>query len=220
MAFDPKEQRMKQTNWLGPVVLGLALLAGACNQDAFLPKTARSYDQVQRLGNPLVSEVFLAKRSHPVHGSIGPDRDVALLTAELKGFVANVAGRNATVQNTLAAVLLPDELIIQTDKDPGTAGWLSWALANGWGGRKLTDDVVDAGLDAIFGRSSTRTTRAPGCQRTTSPPMTSRSARRFRTSRRRICRDASRGGDSGSCGGGPHGRDGRYGSCRRSRPRD
>jgi len=87
---------------------------------------------------------------------------VALLTAELKGFVANVAGRNATVQNTLAAVLLPDELIVQTDKDPGTAGWLSWALANGWGGRKLTDDVVDAGLDAIFGPLLDPNNTSPG----------------------------------------------------------
>jgi hypothetical protein len=132
-------------------VLGLALASAACNRDAFMPKTERTYNQVQRLGNPLVSEVFLAKRSHPVHGTTGPDRDAALIGNELKSFVANVAGRNATVQNTLAAVLLPDELIIQTDKDPATAGWLSWALANGWGGRKLTDDVVDAGLNAIFG---------------------------------------------------------------------
>jgi len=155
---------MKPTNWLAPVVLGLALLAGACNEDAILSKTTRTYNQVQRLGNPLVSEVFLAKRSHPVHGSIGPDRDVALLTAELKGFVASVAGRNTTVQNTLAAVLLPDELIIQTDKDPATAGWLSWALANGWGGRKLTDDVVDAGLDAIFGPLLDPSNTSPGLE--------------------------------------------------------
>jgi len=162
MAFDHKEQAMQPTNWLTPAVLGLALLAGACNADTFLPRTGRTYYQVQRLGNPLVSEVFLAKRSHPVHGSIGPDRDVGLLTAELKGFVANVAGRNATVQNTLAAVLLPDELIVQTDKAPGTAGWLSWALANGWGGRKLTDDVVGAGLDAIFGPLLDPNNTSPG----------------------------------------------------------
>ena len=32
-----------------------------------------------------------------------------------------------------------------------TAGWLSWALAAGYGGRKLNDDVVDAGLTAVFG---------------------------------------------------------------------
>lgn len=111
----------------------------------------RTYNQVQRLGNPLVSEVFLAKRSHALHGSTGPSADVANIRAELVSFVATVAGRNATVQNTLASVLLPDMLIVQTDKDPATAGWLSWALANGYGGRKLTDDVVDAGLSAIFG---------------------------------------------------------------------
>jgi hypothetical protein len=41
-------------------------------------------------------------------------------------------------------------LIVQSDRSPATAGWLSWALANGWGGRRLEDDVVDVGLTAIF----------------------------------------------------------------------
>ena len=154
---------MKTSKWLAPAMLGLALVA-ACNEDTFQPSVARSYNQVQRLGNPLVSEVLLAKRSHPVHGSVGPDRDVALISAELKAFVANVAGRNATVQNTLAAVLLPDELIVQTDKASATAGWLSWALANGWGGRTLTDDVVDAGLAAIFGPLLDPNNTSPGLE--------------------------------------------------------
>jgi hypothetical protein len=52
-------------------------------------------------------------------------------------------------------VLLPDLLVVQTDKDPSTAGWLNWVglppLANGWGGRKLQDDVVDLALLAVFG---------------------------------------------------------------------
>ena len=114
------------------------------------PTTARAYDQVQRLGNPLVSEVFLSKRSHPTHASIGPADDT-IIEAEFKNFVATVAGRDTTVQNTLASVLLPDMLIVQTTKAPKTAGWLTWALADGYGGRQLKDDVVDAGLDAIFG---------------------------------------------------------------------
>lgn len=146
-------------------LVGLALGAAGCDENDAVtaPTTARAYNQVQRLGNPLVSEVFLAKRSHPVHGSIGPAADT-LIAPELKAFVANVAGRNTTVQNTLAAVLLPDELIIQTDKDPTTAGWLSWALANGWGGRKLTDDVVAAGLDAIFGPLLDPNNTTPGLE--------------------------------------------------------
>ena len=136
-----------------PLLLALVVATACSNNDSTTTTTpvARTYDQVQRLGNPLVSEVFLAKRSHDLHGSIGPALDNTLIKAELVSFVATVAGRNATVQNTLAAVLLPDMLIVQTDKSPSTAGWLSWALANGWGGRKLTDDVVDAGLSAIFG---------------------------------------------------------------------
>lgn len=114
------------------------------------PTTTRAYDQIQRLGNPLVSEVFLAKRSHPTHGAIGPADDT-IIEPEFKNFVAMTAGRDTTVQNTLAAVLLPDMLIVQTDKPTSTAGWLSWALSGGYGGRLLTDDVTADGLDAIFG---------------------------------------------------------------------
>jgi hypothetical protein len=115
------------------------------------PDGTRVYNQVERLGNPLVSEVFLAKRNHGFHNAGMPSTDVANHAAELRAFVAAVAGRDATVANTLASVLLPDLLIVQTDKATNTAGWLTWALANGYGGRKLTDDVVDAGLAALFG---------------------------------------------------------------------
>ena len=136
-----------------PALLLLPLLAGCSDDDNDVtgPDGARMYHQVQRLGNPLVSEVFLAKRSHPTHGATGPAQDVAQIGAELRNFVLTVAGRNQTVANTLQAVLLPDMLIAQTNKAPGSVGWLSWALADGWGGRTLADDVVDAGLMAVFG---------------------------------------------------------------------
>lgn len=133
------------------------LLAGAmaCSNDDEMstPSEPQAYDQVQRLGNPLVSEVFLAKRSHPQHGAISPDMDVAMLGDEVKSFVLTIAGRNQTLANTLTAVLLPDMLIVQTDKPVASAGWLTWLpqLGNGWGGRKLENDVVDLGLLAIFG---------------------------------------------------------------------
>jgi hypothetical protein len=155
---------LMSVNRLAPLALVL-LAAAACSSGDTITTTnptPRMYNQVQRLGNPLVSEVFLAKRSHALHGSTGPSTDVTYIRAELVNFVATVAGRNTTVQNTLASVLLPDMLVVQTDKDPATAGWLSWALANGWGGRKLSDDVVDAGLSAIFGSLLDPNNTSPG----------------------------------------------------------
>lgn len=136
----------------------LSLAIAACDSDNSTtgPNTngstpvVRSFNQVQRLGNPLVSEVFLSKKDHPFHGSIGPADDAASFGATVKGFVAAFRPQATTLQNTLAAVLLPDMLIVQTDKAASSAGWLTWALANGYGGRKLTDDVVDTGLSAIF----------------------------------------------------------------------
>jgi len=136
------------------IALLLAGVAACSNNDGVnTPSDPQFYDQVQRLGNPLVSEVFLAKRSHGQHGSIGPDRDVASHSDELRNFVLTVAGRNQTLANTLAAVLLPDMLIVQTDKPVASAGWLTWLpqLGNGWGGRRLENDVVDLGLLATFG---------------------------------------------------------------------
>ena len=152
------------TTRLAASVIAMLALAACSNEDTMTTPTTstRMYNQVQRLGNPLVSEVFLAKRSHATHGSTGPAQDVSLIRAELVSFVATVAGRNATVQNTLASVLLPDMLIVQTDKAQSTAGWLGWALSNGWGGRKLTDDVVDAGLSAIFGTLLDPSNVSPG----------------------------------------------------------
>jgi hypothetical protein len=135
--------------------LALIAVAGACSDDdndlTGNGDTDRVYVQVERLGNPLVSEVTLAKRNHGFHNAGSPSTDVANHSAELRAFVTTVAGRDASVANTLASVLLPDMLIVQTDKPAATAGWLTWALADGYGGRNLTDDVVDAGLQAIFG---------------------------------------------------------------------
>ena len=137
---------------IGPALATVLLASAACSNDnngSTGPGT-REYNQVQRLGNPLVSEVFLAKKNHAFHGSVGPSADVAAFAATVKAFPA-AFGRDAVIGNTLASVLLPDMLIVQLDKPASSAGWLSWALADGYGGRNLSDDVVDAGLTAIFG---------------------------------------------------------------------
>ena len=95
-----------------------------------------------------------SKRSHPTHGSIGPDQDAALVAPEVVDFLTTVAGRDPAYIQAIAPALIPDVLVVDTSKDPaGPSGWLTWLpqLGGGYGGRKLTDDVVDLALTAVFG---------------------------------------------------------------------
>ena len=105
---------------LGAAVAALGLGAAGCSDDNG-PSTPQSFDQIQRLGNPLISEVLLSKASHPTHGTIGPDADAAMIGPEILSFITgsgSVAGRSEAYANTLGSVLLPDVLVVQTDKDP------------------------------------------------------------------------------------------------------
>ncbi|MBI3792852.1 MAG: DUF4331 family protein [Gemmatimonadetes bacterium] len=151
--------RTLRTACVAPALFA-ALAACTDTRTIFAPDTNRTYVQVERLGNPLVNEVFIAKRNHGVHNATSPNQDVANLAPEMQAFV-NSFGRPAIVGQTLTQVLLPDELIVDPTKATNTAGWLSWALASGYGGRLLTDDVVDAGTAAIFGSLLSPTNTIP-----------------------------------------------------------
>ena len=108
------------------------------------------YEQVEFLGNPLVSEVTIVKANHDRYNRTQP-YNTAEFGRQSLAFINTFRPNQPVVANTLGAVLYPDMLIVESSKAPSTSGWLSWALANGWGGRNLSDDVVDAGLSAIFG---------------------------------------------------------------------
>jgi hypothetical protein len=114
----------------------------------------RLFTQRERLGNPLVSEVMIRKAQHHAHNTGMPSTDVAEFADDLTAFVTDVAGRDVAYAGAIAGALLPDMLITYPRRDnvnPGTpVFWLSWAFG-GYGGRGLTDDVVDIGLGAIFG---------------------------------------------------------------------
>jgi hypothetical protein len=143
------------TSLLRAACVALLLPMVACSDDNNSTTepiaTPRTYVQVERLGNPLVSEVFFLKRDHPLHNITAPATDVANgFGDKIKAFT-NGFNRGPAIANTLAAVLVPDMLLVFPNRPGTTSGWLSWALANGYGGRNLRDDVVDAGLTAIFG---------------------------------------------------------------------
>lgn len=161
-------------------LLAAALATGACGEDTRtitdvitetdtvtltvrdtirIGNTAVLFDQIERLANPLVSEVTIDKREHPHYNTSVPSEDVAQFRPQIARFITTVAGRDPAYANTVAAALTPDMLLVRTDRVGGgplgpNVGWLTYVLdpANGYGGRKLQgDDVVDKGLAVIFG---------------------------------------------------------------------
>lgn len=162
----------KQNVRAGLGAVAIALLAAGCNDspsspDALGPATSESgaddaavvYDQREFLGNPLISEVTIVKANHDGYNQTQP-YNTASYRPQTEAFVTSF-GRPQSLATLLGSVLYPDVLVVDPSKDPATAGWLSWALANGWGGRTLTDDVTDVGLSAIF--SSLLDPGAPLC---------------------------------------------------------
>lgn len=143
----------------GLMTLALVVTASACNDTSALTGVDINhvYTQIDRLGNPLVSEVFFLKRDHGLHNSKSPIDDTKTMQdggTDVPGHIRSFAsafGRSDKIITTLGAALAPDELLVFPNRAGDTAGWLSWKLANGYGGRKLTDDVVDATLTAVFG---------------------------------------------------------------------
>lgn len=173
-------------HWAGGALAALSLAAGCADTSRTAAVTepslaasdntdprGRVYDQVEFLGNPLVSEVTIVKAQHNAYNTTMPYNQ-AKFRPQTEAFITGVAGRPAGYATTVAGVLYAqsDMLIVDSSKPASSAGWLTWALgspyftgAPGWGGRKLTDDVVDVGLIAIFSNNpleSTTGSCAPG----------------------------------------------------------
>jgi hypothetical protein len=153
------------SNIAAVMVAGLVLATAACNDsnnDTTSPNTTRVYRQIERLGNPLVSEVFFPKKDHGLDNNKSPSDDPLTMDAggtdvpgHIRSFVSQFPGRTEKTITTLQAVLSPDMLMVYPNRAGSTAGWLSWALQPGvgYGGRKLADDVVDTGLASVFGNA-------------------------------------------------------------------
>jgi len=139
--------------------LTLVALAAACQDSsddgvtglALNNSTSRRvFTQRERLANPLVSEVMVVKAHHHGYNLGQPSTDAVEFTDDLVGFITGVAGRDPAYANVIAGALLPDMLITYPKRDGTPVFWLSWVFG-GFGGRSLSDDVVDIGLGALFG---------------------------------------------------------------------
>jgi hypothetical protein len=147
-------------------VLGLTVLAGCGGSSSSGPHV---YSQIDRLARPAVNEVFatVANNRHAINDMSTPSQDgqPGFLTDDINLFMTTVAGRSAATTAVVQAVLVPDVMIADLSQTGVPAAYLgvetSGATGSKFGGRKLTDDVVDTSLGVIFGNTVSALGLAP-----------------------------------------------------------
>jgi hypothetical protein len=114
------------------------------------------YYQEERLARPAIKEVFEYFGDHEGSNHVAPYND-EYMTAAIPQFVAAVPHRSNAISGVLSAILIPDELSADLSQTGVPAAYLGvetgGATGSKFGGRGLTDDVVDISLGAIFGNT-------------------------------------------------------------------
>jgi len=115
------------------------------------------YHQQDRLARPAVNEALatVSNLRHHINNTDDPTDDHGQLKNDIESFLTFPAGRSTAIKNAIEAVLIPDCMIADLSQRGVTAAYLgveTKGLAGSkFGGRALTDDVIDIDLGAIFG---------------------------------------------------------------------
>ncbi len=129
-------------------------------------KSGNTYVQRDRLSNPVVNEVFatVANNRHKINNEASPDQDFLQLKNDINTFMTTVAGRSQATSNVVTSVLIPDTMKANL-AETGIASYLGYetngATGGRFGGRALTDDVVDISLGIVFGTTVSALGLAP-----------------------------------------------------------
>jgi hypothetical protein len=157
---------MKKIYTLGAAAAGIAAIAalsgcgggggGNSSTGPFVPGVS-TFRQQDRLARPVVNEVLatFANNRHLVNDTINPTEDASELKNDIEAFLTHPQHtRSPAIRNVIEAVLVPDVMVADLSK-PGPAAYLgvetNGATGSTFGGRKLSDDVVDTSLKIIFG---------------------------------------------------------------------
>lgn len=136
----------------GSLALVLTACGGSINPPN--PSAPAKYQQIELLSRPAVKEVFESFADHDPTNRTEPYND-ATISNDIVSFSTTVAGRSAMTAGALQSVLYPNEMIVDLSSSSTTAGYLGvetgGKVGTTFGGRALTDDVVDVSLAAIFG---------------------------------------------------------------------
>jgi hypothetical protein len=117
--------------------------------------------QVSRQGRPLVTTVFptVANNRQQDNNIDNPTDDVNSLAKDIQAFMTGAAGRSQAVTNAVVKIFSPDVLTLDLSSS-AAASYLAIELgspsAHAFGGRALTDDVVDTLFGIAFGNTLPR----------------------------------------------------------------
>ncbi len=127
--------------------------------------TTKTFTQMDRLARPAVNEVFAtvapttagSTGRHQVNDTNNPTDDNNELAKDIQLFMKHTAGRSDAITNVVKAVLVPDVMKADLSQSTTKAAYLGvetgGATGSKFGGRALTDDVVDRSLGVIFGKT-------------------------------------------------------------------
>ena len=124
---------------------------------SLLSSTDFKYHQQDRLARPAVNEVLatVSNLRHHINNTDNPTDDSTQLKTDIQSFLTFPAGRSTAIKNAIEAVLVPDVMIADLSQTGVPAAYLGVETqglsGSKFGGRALTDDVVDIDLMAIFG---------------------------------------------------------------------
>ena len=144
----------------------LGAIIGGCSSNSvgFTPKPGgdgqpsppgtTTYKQIELLSRPAVKEAFEAFESHDKTNRSEPYDDPTL-KGQIKSFALNF--RSKTTASALQAVLYPDVMKADLSQNTTIASYLGYetggATGSKFGGRALSDDVIDISLGALFGNT-------------------------------------------------------------------
>jgi predicted small lipoprotein YifL len=118
--------------------------------------TTPQYKQIELLSRPAVKEAFETFADHDTTNRTEPYNDPTL-KSQIGSFTTSVAGRSAANASALQSILYPNEMKADLSSSATKAAYLGvesgGATGSTFGGRALSDDVIDISLGAIFGNT-------------------------------------------------------------------
>jgi hypothetical protein len=150
---------------IGALGFGLAACGGG-NSVNTVPVTNGTntiqYKQIELLSRPAVKELFEKFVDHQISNASEPYADTTL-QGEIQGLTDALRPPNATLGTdygrALAGILYPNEMSADLSQTGGAAylgietGGATSGTGSKFGGRAVTDDVIDISLGAVFGNT-------------------------------------------------------------------